>query len=374
MAERRITLFLSGDVMTGRGVDQIMPHAVAPTLYEACVHDARDYVRLAEQASGPIPRPVAPAYVWGDALGALHRLAPDVRVINLETAVTDGGAPWPGKGIHYRMHPRNVALLGAANINACVLANNHVLDWGEAGLRQTLATLKGAGVQTAGAGLDRDAAAAPAVLTVQDAVRVLVFAWALPDSGVPRAWAAEPGKAGVNYLPWLSDLGLRMVSDAVAAHAQPRDLVVLSIHWGSNWGHAISAAQRRFARRFIDEARVDLVHGHSSHHVKGAELHHGKLILYGCGDLLNDYEGIPGHETYRPDLALLYLPTLDATTGRLTALRLAPMRLQRMQLHRATLEDAHWLCAQLNRQSMGLRFEVDTAGDLIAQGVDESGE
>jgi poly-gamma-glutamate synthesis protein (capsule biosynthesis protein) len=92
------------------------------------------------------------SYIWGDALKAFARLAPDVRIINLETAVTTSDAAWPGKGIHYRVHPANIACLTAAQIDCCVLSNNHVLDWGYAGLAETLATLRSVHVQTAGAG------------------------------------------------------------------------------------------------------------------------------------------------------------------------------------------------------------------------------
>lgn len=158
------TLLLAGDVMLGRGIDQVMPEPLPPVLYEPWVHDAREYVRLAEKVNGAIPAPVDMAYVWGDALAEMDRLAVDARIVNLETAVTRGGAPWPGKGIHYRMNPAHVGCLTAARIDACSLANNHVLDWGAQGLDDTLATLHAAGVLTAGAGADLQRAQAPAVL------------------------------------------------------------------------------------------------------------------------------------------------------------------------------------------------------------------
>lgn len=114
--------------MTGRGIDQILPHPVDPRLYEPWVTDAREYVGLAERANGPVPRPVDFAYVWGDALAELDAAAPDLRIVNLETAVTRNDEPWLGKGINYRMHPENVACLAAARLDCCTLANNHVLD------------------------------------------------------------------------------------------------------------------------------------------------------------------------------------------------------------------------------------------------------
>ena len=100
-----ITIFMCGDVMTGRGIDQVLPHPSDPRIYEPYVRDARGYVELAENVSGLIPRPVSFSYIWGDALDEWERVAPDVRIINLETSVTTSNDYWQGKGINYRMHP-----------------------------------------------------------------------------------------------------------------------------------------------------------------------------------------------------------------------------------------------------------------------------
>src|SRR5919109_3915894 len=83
-----VRLFLCGDVMCGRGIDQVLAHPCSPEIYEACMRSAESYVLLAEQANGPIPRHSGASYVWGDALNQLERMQPDARMINLETAVT----------------------------------------------------------------------------------------------------------------------------------------------------------------------------------------------------------------------------------------------------------------------------------------------
>ena len=98
--EKSITLFLCGDVMTGRGIDQVLPHPSDPQIHEPFVKDARDYVQIAERANGPIPRPVDFAYIWGDALEEWDRMQPDLRILNLETAITTSNEFWPGKGIN----------------------------------------------------------------------------------------------------------------------------------------------------------------------------------------------------------------------------------------------------------------------------------
>lgn len=350
------TIMLTGDVMLGRGVDQILSHSVDPVLYEGYVRSAEGYVELAERESGAIPRNVPPEYVWGDLPAILEEYEPAARIINLETSVTTASEPWPGKGIHYRMHPGNIGVLDAAGIDVAVLANNHVLDWGRDGLRETLRSLRDSGVTVVGAGLDDDSAFEPAVVEGSEG-RVVVFAAAHGSSGVPRSWAAREGRAGVHLLPDLSadtagELARRIVDRTVEG-----DRVILSIHWGGNWGYAVPEKQRRFARTLVEEGGVDVVHGHSSHHPKGLEIVRDRLVLYGAGDLLNDYEGIGGHEEYRTELALVYLPRLDGS-GRLLSMILIPVRIERFRLSRATTEEAGWLRDLLERESEGLVFET----------------
>src|SRR4051812_11696113 len=105
MDDPLVTVFLGGDVMTGRGVDQILPHPGDPRLREPYIRDARTYVELAERVNGPIPRPVDFAWPWGDALETLDGLAPDARLVNLETSITRGDDVAGGKPVHYRMSP-----------------------------------------------------------------------------------------------------------------------------------------------------------------------------------------------------------------------------------------------------------------------------
>jgi poly-gamma-glutamate synthesis protein (capsule biosynthesis protein) len=362
-AGEAVTLLLGGDVMTGRGVDQALPHPGDPRLHEPWVKDAREYVALAERAHGPIPRPVAPGYPWGDALAELERVRPAARIVNLETAVTSRGEPWPGKGIHYRMHPANAACLTAAGLDCCVLANNHVLDWGREGLLETLDALAAPGIAVAGAGRDREQAEAPAALPIPHGGRVLVFAFADRSSGVPREWAASAEEPGVDLLPDLSPAAAERIAERVAAVKRPGDLVVASIHWGPNWGWDVGRDERAFAHRLLDDAGVDLVHGHSSHHPKGIEVHRGKLVLYGCGDLLDDYEGITGYEQYRDDLMLLYFPALEPASGRLAALEMTPLRMRRFRLEHPPAADVEWLRATLDRESRRLGAEVELTAE-----------
>jgi len=344
----RWRLLLAGDVMLGRGIDQALAHPSDPALHEPWVRDAREYLRLAERVNGPIPAPLPPEYVWGDALEALDRLAPDLRIVNLETAITEADRPWPGKSIHYRMHPANIDCLLALRPDCCVLANNHVLDWGVEGLAQTLGTLAHAAVRTAGAGLDKAEAIAPATLAFPTG-RTLVFACATADSGVVEAQAARGSRAGV---AWLRDCSARTgdrLAERIATQRRPGDFVVLSIHWGANWVRQVPQQQRAFARRLLDSGAVDAIHGHSSHHPLPVEVHGGKLVLHGCGDLVNDYEGIGAHGELRSDVGCLYVADFDVATRCCVQLRVVPRQLRRFRL--GTLDDAAlaWLTAFVAR-------------------------
>jgi poly-gamma-glutamate synthesis protein (capsule biosynthesis protein) len=358
-----ITLFLCGDVMTGRGIDQVLPHPSDPRLYEPHVRSARTYVEVAEQVHGPIPDPVPFAYIWGDALAELERRAPDLRLINLETSITTSSAYWKNKAIHYRMHPENIPSLTIAKIDYCSLANNHILDWSYAGLAETVETLRKVQIKSAGAGRNWHEAETPAVLDVTGKGRVIVFSYGLATSGIPHTWAASEDGPGVNLLPDVSEKTVRRIQEKVNAVKQPGDLVVASIHWGGNWGYHIPPAQQQFVHHLIEEAGVDLIHGHSSHHVKGIEVYKEKPILYGCGDFLTDYEGIGGQEEFRGDLAVMYFVSMDPSRGKLVHLHMTPLRMQRFRATGVSDTDAQWLRDILNREGRQFGTRVEWSQD-----------
>ena len=350
--------------MTGRGIDQVLPHPCNPVLYESYVASALDYVQLAEAANGSIPHGASLSYIWGAALGEFNRMRPDARIINLETSVTRS-EDYADKGINYRMSPENADCLKAAAIDCCVLGNNHILDWGRRGLLDTLAVLKRLRIETAGSGRDLNEASAPAILHVGGKGRLLVFSFACVTSGTPCSWAATAQDPGVNLLTGLSDDTTARVADEIAAYARPDDLIVVSIHWGSNWGYGISEAQRRFAHTLIDAADVSVVHGHSSHHPKAIEVYRNRLILYGCGDFLNDYEGIKGYEEFRDDLVLMYFVDIEPA-GSLSAVEMIPLQIRKFQLVHPSKQDISWIQQVLDRESrkFGVSIAADSEGRL----------
>lgn len=164
----------------------------------------------------------------------------------------------------------------------------------------------------------------------------------------------------------VSARSLKQIARSVQAIKQPGDLAVASIHWGGNWGYQVPAEERALAHALIDVAGFDVVHGHSSHHPKPIEIHHGRLILYGCGDFLTDYEGITGNESFHGELALMYLPRLAIPGGTLVSLDLVPFQLARFRLNRALREDAAWLAAMLERECSSFGTHVALGDDRLA--------
>jgi poly-gamma-glutamate capsule biosynthesis protein CapA/YwtB (metallophosphatase superfamily) len=361
-----ITLFLCGDVMTGRGIDQILRRPSDPVIHEGYMKDARGYVEIAERINGPIPRSVAPSYIWGDALDELERVAPDLRIINLETSVTKSDNYWKGKEVHYRMHPKNIDCVTAAKIEVCSLANNHVLDWGYSGFKETIETLRKAGISTAGTGMSLQEAEAPVIAEIKGKGRVIVFSFGSTTSGIPLNWAASEKRPGVSLLKDFSDETVHRVQQRIGEVKGERDIIIASIHWGGNWGYNIPREEIDFAHQLIDKAGVDAIHGHSSHHVKGVEVYQDRLILYGCGDFLNDYEGIGGYEHYRSDLGLMYFVSMDPSTAKFVQLQMTPTQIKHFKVNRTSRNDAIWLANTLNREGkrFGTRVELDDDNTL----------
>ncbi|MFP4164527.1 MAG: CapA family protein [Chitinispirillaceae bacterium] len=357
---------LTGDVMCGRGIDQIMPYHNPPLLYEPWIRDAREYIHIAEEVHGAIPRHVGFDYIWGESLKEMEKRKPHVRIINLETSITISNSYWPAKGINYRMHPVNTPILKSAQIDCCALANNHVLDWDRPGLEETLQSLHNEGIRYAGAGKSKSEAFAPAVLNTEHG-RVLFFSVGFGSSGVPSQWAATEKQSGVAFFREPSDAVLEEMQQLVRRYRKEDDVVLFSLHWGDNWDYSVYPEEQRFAHGLIDVAGVDVVHGHSSHHLKGIEVHNDRLILYGCGDLINDYEGIGGNEMFRGDLSALYFASINSRNGTLAGLEVVPFTMEKFSLRKVEEEDMITMNEIFNREGrkLGTAAELKDTDSLL---------
>jgi poly-gamma-glutamate synthesis protein (capsule biosynthesis protein) len=212
----------------------------------------------------------------------------------------------------------------------------------------------------AGAGRTLAEAQAPAVVRLSNAGRVIVFAFGTNTSGIPESWSARQDRPGVDLLPDLSEATASAISDRVRRVKDRRDLVLASVHWGTNWGYDVPREHVRFAHWLVDGG-VDVVHGHSSHHPRPIEVYRNRLILYGCGDFINDYEGIEGYEQYRDDLVVMYFATLSTETSELTALQMTPMQIRALKLNRTSASDSAWLRDAVARIGAPFGSQVELA-------------
>ena len=317
-----ITLAMAGDVMLGRGVA-----------------DALNYHM----------RPEEP---WGDVMPLLD--AADLRIINLECAITDNERPWTRtpKVFHFRTQPSAIETLRAARIDACSLANNHTLDFEERGLLDTLKHLDAAGIRYAGAGRNREEAADPAVLAVPADHARRVGLLAFTDNEPP--FAAGTDRPGTNYLPVsLKPDVLRRVERAVSTVRQMGvDTVVFSNHWGPNMVQRPKGIFRRFARAVIDRG-ADIYYGHSAHVFQGVEIYRGKPILYDTGDFIDDYTVDP---ELRNDWSFLFRVSVEE--GGFERLDLTPVKLSYARVDLATGGERETILNRMERLSaeMGTVF------------------
>jgi poly-gamma-glutamate capsule biosynthesis protein CapA/YwtB (metallophosphatase superfamily) len=260
-----------------------------------------------------------PEYPWGDTLSLLR--GADALVGNLEFVLADHGEPWPGKVFHFRADRRAVASLETAGFALVSVANNHVLDFGADAALESLATLAQRGIRFAGAGANADAARRPAVIRRDDlTIAMLAFTDNEPD------WEAGPESPGVHHVP--IDPGDPRAVDLLEFVARERDVVdmlIVSAHWGGNWGVDPPRSHRAFARELVD-AGADVVFGHSPHVVRGVEVYRDRPILYGAGDFVDDYAV---DRVERNDRSFVFMLRTEAAIP--TELRLHPTEIVHFQ-------------------------------------------
>jgi poly-gamma-glutamate synthesis protein (capsule biosynthesis protein) len=301
--------------------------------------------------------------LWEGASPPLGR--PSWLLVNLECALTarQERGPKAAPVFFFRAPPDlGVAALRAAHVSCVNLANNHVLDFGIAGLLETLAALDHAGIAHVGAGANLETAAAPRLFAVEG-LRLAVLGFTDNEPG----WAAGPTHPGVHYAPLdPGDAAFTALLDRIATAREQADLVVVSAHWGPNMREHPRPAARRAARLLV-EAGAGVVHGHSAHVIQGVELIEGQPVLYDCGGLVDDYAVDP---VLRNDWSFLFL--LDHEHAELRAV---PLQLDHCQTRTAPTDVAPTMCARLLERCRELATAAVTDGleVVIPLGADSRG-
>jgi len=264
-------------------------------------------------------------YPWGDTLQVLK--SADWRMCNLECVISDRGMPWSGykKAFCFRSAAKNIAVLEAAQMNAVSLANNHTLDYGYEAMFEMLDILNRAGIAHSGAGANLEDASRVVVSDVRGKkVGLLAFTDNEPS------WEAKARQPGVFYVPVdLKDRRAHQLLEIVRAERNALDLLIISAHWGGNWGYTPEMGHVPFAHALI-EAGASVVFGHSCHVFRGIEFYQGRLIFYSAGDFVDDY-AVDRME--RNDEAFIYI--LEALDRTVKTVRLVPTLIRSCQARRA---------------------------------------
>lgn len=296
-------------------------------------------VMLGRLVARRLERAGRPEYPWGDTIRLLK--GADLSLCNLECAVSDRGDPWGAatKAFHFRTPSKNVACLKAAGMDGVSLANNHTLDYGAEALLDTIALLDANGIAHAGAGRDIDEAIAPAFFRA-GGQRAAMIAFTDNEPG----WEALEGAPGVHYVPVDTEDPRALRLFEAVRKAAKEALVIVSAHWGPNWGYRPEARHIPFGRRLI-ESGARIVFGHSCHVFQGIEFHGGGVIIYSAGDFVDDYA--IGEEE-RNDESFVF--ELDATGAGVSA-RLYPTVIDGFQARRAPFPRAELIAARMRALS-----------------------
>ncbi|ORX80456.1 hypothetical protein K493DRAFT_342554 [Basidiobolus meristosporus CBS 931.73] len=337
-----------------------------------------------------------PDRIWGSVLPVLESC--DVRIINLECAA--GTKDPENDAYSHCMHPEVVNKLLKGKVDMCCLANNHALDMGPAGLKSMVTALNASGIKWAGVGKLGQARRA----CRYSSVGLLSYA----DHFIE--WAATENSIGINYFDiagfTVNGTGninrqrvtsISEITKMVETIRSQVQLVVVGIHWGDNFTWQPPRVFQEFARALIDESDIDVVFGHSAHHVQGVEIYNGKVILYGCGDFLDDYDvyvralkagrqlssdedsdeeseeepfDFEPFRKHRSDLSFMYIIHTEETNHGSCVIRqleLIPTRIQDLQVNLAEGEDRQWVIDKMSSlcEELGTHVEPTETSLLI---------
>jgi poly-gamma-glutamate synthesis protein (capsule biosynthesis protein) len=320
MVDKTIVIGLTGDVMIGRTVNTIINN--------------KGYL-----------------YPWGNILPLLKET--DINIINLETTLTTSNKK-VFKTFNFKATPDKIKTLTEAGVTVANLANNHILDFSEEGLTETIQTLKTAGIKYVGAGTNDKEAAKPVILTENN---IIIGVLGFTDN--EPGWKAGTSSMGVNYIDISGKDDRNRALLNIAQLRNETDIVIVSIHWGPNM-------QEFPAKHFIDfahemtEQGADIIHGHSAHNFQGVEVYNHKLILYDTGDFVDDYVVDP---ILKNDHSFFF--RVEAGKQGVAKLELIPVLISGYQVNLAIDEDYKWSIQRMQYLSAKFVTKVSDKGEVV---------
>ena len=320
MADNNVNIGFTGDVMLGRTVNE----KISETNYE---------------------------YPWGDMLPLLKEM--DINIINLENALTESTHK-VSKVFNFKADPDKVQCLTEANVTIANIANNHILDFSEEGMLETIQVLDKNGIKHTGAGANAEKGSNPA-LVERNNVSVAVLGLTDNEPG----WRAGQQKPGTNYIDILNETDTNKILEIIKNLAAQTDILAISIHWGPNMNERPQQYFIDFAHEMIHNG-ADIIHGHSAHIFQGIEIYQNKPILYDTGDFLDDYMVDP---IVRNDRSFFFIVKADETG--IKELKLVPTLISNYQVNKAKNADYKWAIRRMQQLSSEFDTAISDAGDVL---------
>ncbi|HHV96404.1 MAG TPA: CapA family protein [Clostridiaceae bacterium] len=263
--QQPLTIIAIGDILLGRGVEYNIKN-----IQEDFTYPFRQVVDVLRQG--------------------------DIVFANLEGPITESTKSLDPNGKIVLKHPEKATEgIKYAGINVLNLANNHIMDYYEKGLLDTIEILQKHGITYAGAGKNIEEARKPAIIE-KKGKKIAVLSYTdkaeLTFKGDPMlSFAAEEDKSGVAPRKY------ELIKEDIEAIREEVDILIVSLHWGVEDSFNVTEEQREFAHQLIDDG-ADIILGHHPHRFQGVEIYNGKPIVYSLGNFIFDQNDPRNQESF----------------------------------------------------------------------------
>ncbi len=244
----------------------------------------------------------------------------DITFANLESSISTRGEKLIEKGYWLRAHPKAVEGIKYAGLDIVNIANNHILDFTEIAMMDTIEILDSNNIKHIGAGANLSEARTPIVFEVNK-IKIGFLGY----SDFYQYGFGKPRGKGYRYFEAKEDISgvaplkFELIEEDIKKLREEVDLIVISLHWGIEESHHVPEDQRELAHSIMD-AGADMILGHHPHQLQGIEIYNGKAIVYSMGNFIFDQNDKENNETMIVDV--------DFTDGKITKLEVIPLKIR----------------------------------------------